>query len=880
LHPKQLMNIAINYLIVNKIVLPTYHLIADIITESYNKFERKLLSVLKNKLTQEHVNILDALLSNKDLSGKTPSINFIKNLIHSMQPKDIAESVEMFKSVKQYFIIFQPLIKELDLSQQAIEYYAIWFQKASKHQINQFTNKYKSHLYILAFIQHQYYYRNDMLLDVFLKSVQTSLNQADKKSKQLNNKFKNERRELVLKLTGNQKATDRLINDIADLVEKKSLPDNVKVKEIDTLIQTYKSNNTTIEEESLNELEEYIGGSNGQYLDCLAQGSNKLQRRVSSILNVLEFNPETSGSLLFKAIDFYKNKKGKITKSAPSNFLSSQEKSIVKDGKFNVSLYKSLLFSHISKDIKSGKLNSLHSYRYLSIDDYLIKKHVWEKEKDGILKSTSLSKHSDIEVVLHNLKERLNSQFDTVNKNYTNGDNKYLFLNKKDKFNVKTPDINSDESEYISKLLSGNNEQIPVFALLSEINDVVHFTKDFKHHSVKNNKLKIKEQSIFAGIIGKGCNIGIPKLASISKGVSPYNLKNTVNWYFSLKNIQEATNSIIKCIHNIPLPSIFCNDLGELHTSSDGRKVNVGVDSLLANYSFKYFGKNKGVSIYTFIDERQSLFSSTVISASEREAAYVIDGLLNNSVVKSSIHSTDTHGYTETIFGASYLIDTAFAPRIKRIGEQSLYSFTARSTYENKNYQVLPKRSINVKLIKEHWDDILRFMATVKTGHASASSLFKRLSSYARQHPLYQALKEFGRIIKSIFILRYYDDMKLRQRMEKQLNRIESSNKFSKAVLFSNNQELKEATKEEQEIVIACKVLIQNAIILWNYLYLSQVLLNHQDADDRKDIIKRISSGSVIAWSHVNLHGEYDFRKGASNDARFDLDKISRMQVN
>lgn len=57
--------------------------------------------------------------------------------------------------------------------------------------------------------------------------------------------------------------------------------------------------------------------------------------------------------------------------------------------------------------------------------------------------------------------------------------------------------------------------------------------------------------------------------------------------------------------------------------------------------------KAKGVSIYTFIDERQLLFHSTVISASERGAAYVIDGLQQNDVVKSTIHSTDTHGFTE-----------------------------------------------------------------------------------------------------------------------------------------------------------------------------------------------------------------------------------------
>ena len=57
-------------------------------------------------------------------------------------------------------------------------------------------------------------------------------------------------------------------------------------------------------------------------------------------------------------------------------------------------------------------------------------------------------------------------------------------------------------------------------------------------------------------------------------------------------------------------------------------------------------------TFFAGIDERHFLFYSTVISSAEREAAYVIDGLLHNDVIKSDIHSTDTHGYTENNFGA------------------------------------------------------------------------------------------------------------------------------------------------------------------------------------------------------------------------------------
>lgn len=222
------------------------------------------------------------------------------------------------------------------------------------------------------------------------------------------------------------------------------------------------------------------------------------------------------------------------------------------------------------------------------------------------------------------------------------------------------------------------------------MNRATQFTRCFTHHNIKNAKRYCNDEVCMAGIIGLGCNIGVPKMGLISAGVNSNTLINSVNWYFSQKALEEANKQIILLINKLSLPNVFISDESNRHSSSDGRKVNVAVESLLANFSFKYFGKDKGVSIYTFIDERQVLFHSTVISASDREAAYVIDGLNNNDVIKIDIHSTDTHGYTELIFAATHFMGTTFAPRIKNIADQCIYAFSSKSIYEKKGYKILP----------------------------------------------------------------------------------------------------------------------------------------------------------------------------------------------
>ncbi len=303
-------------------------------------------------------------------------------------------------------------------------------------------------------------------------------------------------------------------------------------------------------------------------------------------------------------------------------------------------------------------------------------------------------------------------------------------------------------------------------------------------------------------------------------------------------------------MEQLELPQLYRREPDQLHTSSDGQKFEVAVESLNARHSFKYFGQQKGVTVYSFIDERHLLFSSTVISSAEREAAYVIDGLMHNEVVKSDIHSTDTHGYAEVIFGATFLLGFSFAPRLAHLDRQQLYAFDKRKTYEEKGYLILPGAYLKPEIITARWEEILRFIATIKLKHTTASQLFKRLNSYSRQHPLYSALKEFGKLPKTIFILKYLDDCSLRQAIEKQLNKIESAQKFAKAISFGHGQEIIQADKAEQDVAEGCRRLIKNAIICWNYLYLTQQLQEAETEERRTTLLTALKNGSVVSWQH------------------------------
>lgn len=275
----------------------------------------------------------------------------------------------------------------------------------------------------------------------------------------------------------------------------------------------------------------------------------------------------------------------------------------------------------------------------------------------------------------------------------------------------------------------------------------------------------------------------------------------------------------------LKIGELFKQDAKVVHSSSDGQKFYVQVDSIHANYSYKYFGKEKGITIYSFIDEMHRLFYSTTFSSSEREASYVIDGLMHLPDLQPDLHSTDTHGYSEVIFALTHLLGIGFAPRIEGFQDQNLYPMVGMEVPRLDNYQLKIGSPVNTQVISENWDTILRVVASIKLKHVSASSLLRRLNSYSRQHPVYQALRELGKLVRTDFLLRYMDQEGLRKRIDNQLQKIESVHHFSRAVFYGNNGEIRSAGKEEHLKADACKRLIQNSIICWNYLYLTQLIL-------------------------------------------------------
>ena len=864
LKPKLIFWRCLDFLNQQKVEAPSCSYLTILIVGFLNQHKQKLTKVIRNSLSKETQILLNELFL-QESTGKNSRyrLTLLKKLSQSTKPTKVRERVVDLEYLADLYEQLIPVISAMELKHEGIKYYAGSVLKAKIFQLHQRSDE-DRYVHVIAFIAHQYFRLQDNLVDVLLSVVQTSQNTVQREYKDLcYEQRKDQRQHLSSFLKRLDEDVFGLITRIRNLSESEHVSDTDKLKEIRSLLEEDKCKEL---EGAKSILEDEMDST--EYYKVLESRSIRLQNRASPIIKALDFQAEASAVGLMNAIEYFKIKDGVIKYDAPLDFLDEeQENAVMVEAKINPSLYKAFLFMHVANAIKSGTLNLKHSYKYRPLDDYIISKERWENEKNEFIRQAGLEEFVDCKKVLKDLDKDLFKQYQETNNSIKSGNNSHFKLFPKGGFRIATPALEEKEKDPL-QIFFPEKHFVPLTEVLSTVDYRCKFTNQIQHHQKTHTKKKgISRPALFASLMGLGCGIGTRKMMQISSSVKGSEIEHAVNWYFSLDNIRAANDSILKVLDKMELTKIYRRNRDQLHTSSDGQKFTIRGDSLNANYAFKYGGKEQVIAAYSFIDESGLLWYSLVFSAAERESAYVIDGLMHNDVVKSDIHSTDTHGYSEVIFGTTHLLGFSYAPRIKNLKKQALYIFKSRKKENKENWSIHPSKYISEDIIIDNWDDLLRLVCTIKLKETTASDIFRRLNSHSKQHDLYKAMKAFGQIIKSTFILRYLDDLELRQAIEKQLNKVELANKFTRAVAVGSPREFAQTVKEDQEIAEACNRLIKNAIICWNYMYLSQKI-NKVDNETNKEILMTaIKNHSPISWAHINLLGEYDFSENKLRDS-------------
>lgn len=411
-----------------------------------------------------------------------------------------------------------------------------------------------------------------------------------------------------------------------------------------------------------------------------------------------------------------------------------------------------------------------------------------------------------------------------------------------------------EEAEVLMKQAYELLPRVKITELLMEVDEWTNFTQHFTH--IKSGEIAKDKTLLLTTILADAINLGLTKMADSCPGTSYAKLSWLQAWHIRDETYSAALAELVNKQFRHP----FAANWGDGTTSSsDGQRFKAGGHAEKTGRVNPKYGSESGVLFYTHISDQYAPFHTKVINVGVRDATYVLDGLLyHESDLQIEEHYTDTAGFTDHVFALMHLLGFRFSPRIRDLADKRLFTPDRQKKYPVIN--ALIGGTINMRHIRTQWDEILRLAASIKQGTVTASLILRKLGSYPRQNGLAVALREVGRIERSLFTLYWLQSVELRRRVQTGLNKGEAKNALARAVYFNRLGEIRDRSFESQRYRASGLNLVVAAIILWNTVYLERAIntLKGQIPNVNEDLCQHLSP---LGWGHINLTGDYIWKQ-------------------
>jgi TnpA family transposase len=396
--------------------------------------------------------------------------------------------------------------------------------------------------------------------------------------------------------------------------------------------------------------------------------------------------------------------------------------------------------------------------------------------------------------------------------------------------------------------------------LLEEVDRWTGFVELFEHAGT--GRPPAEKRVFLATLIAEATNLGLARMAQVCPGMTRRQLVWTATWHLREENFAAALDRLVALQQKAPLAEVFG---GGAMSSSDGQHFYLGGPGEAVGAVNARYGRDPAIKLYTHLSDRYAPFHVKVIAATAGEAAHVLDGLLHTRLGTAiATHATDGGAVSDHVFGLCALLGYRFTPRMPRLDDRRLYAFEPRAAY-GAAAPLLGER-LDPDLIHGQWHELLRLAASVRAGTVSASLMLKRLGSYPRQNRLAAALRELGRVERTLWTLRWIEDPEVRRTTELELNKGEARNALARAVCLHRLGRFRDRSLESQATRAAALNLVIAAVVLWNTAYLHRAVMTFHARGELIDgaLLARLAP---LGWEHVALTGDYVWEKVPTLDA-------------
>ena len=396
--------------------------------------------------------------------------------------------------------------------------------------------------------------------------------------------------------------------------------------------------------------------------------------------------------------------------------------------------------------------------------------------------------------------------------------------------------------------------EIRITDLLLEVDDEIGFTEAFTH---LRTGVPCKDRvGMLNVLLAEGLNLGLSKMAGATNTHDYFQLSRLSRWHVESEAMARALATVIEGQSALPMARFWGSGVT---ASSDGQFFPTTRQGEAMNLINAKYGHEPGLKAYTHVSDQFGPFATQTIPATVNEAPYILDGLLmTDAGRKVREQYADTGGFTDHVFAVTALLGFQFIPRIRDLPSKRLYLFDPTSC--PKELKGLIGGKIREPVISSNWPDILRSAATMVAGAMPPSQLLRKFAAYPRQHELAVALREIGRVERTLFIIDWLLDADMQRRAQIGLNKGEAHHALKNALRIGRQGEIRDRTTEGQHFRMAGLNLLAATIIYWNTKYLGKAVAGRRrsELDCSPDLLAHISP---LGWAHILLTGEYRWPK-------------------
>ena len=804
-HPADLINISIEELVKQRYELPAFSTLDRLAGNIRSIANTRLFERVSDNLSTSERTYLDQLLLGAT-SQTQATLNLLKapaksaTLSHMQQLQVKFDQLMSFGDAQRLLVGIAPSkVKSFAAQAKVLDVTELGDVKPAKRRT-----------LLLCLLYQAQVKTRDHLVEMFLKRIRKLHHRAKARLVELRERHRTQ--------------TEALLKVFADVLVISSTPQDPASlgEQVQAILSVNGGAGALLEQ-----CEEIAAYNSDNYLPLLWRFYSRYRKLLFTLVRSLEIRSTTQDQSLMKALAFvleHEQRRGQWlpVKTLDLSFASDQWRRLVRVKKEDTEgvvrqQLEICIFTYLAAELKTGDACVVGSESYADFGEQLLSWQACQPQLEDLCQGLGIPSDPD-EFITHltTWLAQTAIEVDQVCKDGT----QVTISQEGDPVLKRIPALPQPPGAgELEALIHQRLPERSILDILANVEHWLHWTRHFGPESGSEAKLDEPLERYILTVFGLGCNLGPNQTARHTKGrVTSHQLSYVHRRHINAKKLQAAMTDMINAYSRLNLPKVW--GTGK-RAAADGCKFETYENNLLSEYHIRYGGYG-GIAYHHVSDTYIALFTH-FIACGVWEAVYILDGLLKNTsdIQPDTLHA-DTQGQSAPVFGLAYLLGIQLMPRIRNWQDYTFLRPAKDAVYEY--IEPLFKGVVDWKLIRTHWQDLMRVVLSIQAGKLMPSTILRKLSSYSRKNKLYHAFRELGQVVRTVFLLQYISQRDLRQQITACTNIVEGFNQFLSWMFFGKDGIITENDPEEQEKRLKYLDVVSSAVILQNAVDISWVV--------------------------------------------------------